>query len=875
MVRKALYLALLCATAAFCEQVGVSEFSGLNNNESPLIIGISQASDLQNVDVTPGGKSVKKRPGFGVYKDIDVGGVHGGHHFFDSTGNDVQVWGSSKSLTGIVSDGAPTVLVSSATEGATWDCADTQGFAYCVNSIRDVYVRTTGAAIAWQTSPLGTMIEATPDRMVVAGVVAAPSSLYISAANSFLAAGYTVGSLNSDAFIEPITAPGSHITHIRWACGKLLWWKDQSFGYTQFEDQYTLENKIVSDTIGTFDNTSAIDPGGNVWFRGQDGHIWRYDCSGLTKESIEITPNIQSSGRRTSNSWTQTTQADYNAGRVIPVLRLSTAIVNGDIMPTSFTVTSNLTSTVAGNDMTNNSFESETGGGPAFTGWAGSCSWAVGTSQSTTHCGTISAYDGSNFLANTIGQNDISLEIIDANTSALISSSTINTDTQTCGWTLFTGQATPSGQSVKVKLIPTAGGGCSFISSAFTSNGNTIKLYYQADNGGAGWRMSFDYVHGSPVLGVSSITATSSVYDTGVTSSMAQMQAQWSATISTANFSLFHSPTSGGTYVEVLSSTGTNTFVNRYLKVSSTVSFPASGVISSSVTIVARSTGTFYSDIKNSPNISTWGTFNPTSQLNDGTIAYNIRRATQSFTVLSSTPSSWTLLTPNSLITASVGTYFQISASFTVTAATQNPTINDFTVNWYDGSASDQVYMHYFDNAIWTSVAFGVGVSSNTHIFRRDLVNDGWTVYNFGTGGFLTQSNRLYFGDVSTGGNVFLYGSGTSDNGSAINAYWKSKEFTGTDPFNENQLTQIDLIASRDSNQSLTTSYTLGTSSTTAYTISLSSSATSIITHRKTLPAGKNGYTFNVKYSNNSTTGAFELLGYRLGYIQLPWKPSQ
>jgi hypothetical protein len=41
------------------EQVVQDKFGYLNNNESPVIIDPSQAQDLLNVDVTPGGASIK------------------------------------------------------------------------------------------------------------------------------------------------------------------------------------------------------------------------------------------------------------------------------------------------------------------------------------------------------------------------------------------------------------------------------------------------------------------------------------------------------------------------------------------------------------------------------------------------------------------------------------------------------------------------------------------------------------------------------------------------------------------------------------------------------------------------------------------------
>ena len=901
MVRKALLIASLCVTAAFCDQVAVSDFKGLNNDEANLVIGSEYAQDLLNVDVSAGGKSVVKRPGFGQYKDIDEGALHGGHHFFDSTGNDVQVWGSSKSLTGIVADGTPTVLISSATQGATWDCADTVGFAYCVNSSRDVYVRTTGAAIAWQTSPLGTMIEATPDRMVVAGVAAAPSSLYVSAANSFLASGYTVGSLNSDAFIEPITAPGSKLTHIRWGCGKLLWWKDQSFGYTQFEDQYTLENKIVSDTIGTFDNTSAIDPGGNVWFRGQDGHIYRYDCSGLTKESIEITPNIQSSGRRTSNSFIQTTLADWNGGSGNPPSAISTTTITDSITPTTFTVTENSSASGWGSGstsnatvwtssvslatnnsgtVTDNSFENAN----IATAWtvtngSGDSGWiSVNTVTAGANCNPT-PQSGSRIAQQAVTSGDLLVQTVSVDGNTVYDQGTVSWASNSCTWvqrTLTVSDAN-KGKRFRLRFKPGPNNSNIITQDSYILGGN-ITFYTATDQGSALKVFWIDNVES----GSSTITSgqfTSQAFNTGTPYSFVYTSATWTAVTSTPSIVLQKGPTATGPWLDINNSTGTNVQTNhrflRYLSSFTIEGGDARGYLSG-VQIIAKSSGPYYSAVKNAPNITAWSTFNPTPVLGDGTIIYNIRRATQPFTVLSSTPSGWTQLTENSLITASTGTYFQVIASFTITAATNTaPSLSDFTVNWYEGNASDQAYMHYFDNAIWTSVAFGVGVSSNTHIFKRDLINDGWTVYNFGAGGFLTQNNRLYFGDVSDGGKIFLYGSGTSDNGAAINAYWQSKEFAGSDPFMENQLTQIDTIVRRDPNQSLVATYTVGTSTATSYTISLSSTTTSIITHRKTLPSGKNGYSFNMKYSDNSTTGAFEILGYRLGFIQYPWKPSQ
>jgi hypothetical protein len=180
--------------------------------------------------------------------------------------------------------------------------------------------------------------------------------------------------------------------------------------------------------------------------------------------------------------------------------------------------------------------------------------------------------------------------------------------------------------------------------------------------------------------------------------------------------------------------------------------------------------------------------------------------------------------------------------------------------------------MLYFDNAIWETVPFGVGQSTNNYIFKYDLINDGWTLYNFGAGGMTAQANTLYFGSTSAG-NIFNFGTVRADNGSAIQAYWKSKDFSGSDPFLQNQLTNIDTFVKKDQGSTLTATYTMDTSTSTAYSISLSTSA-SFLESRKLLPSGKLGYQFNMKYGDTSSTSQWELFGFRIGYSPQPYRPS-
>lgn len=783
---KTLFALILLTSVCYAETIGVTSFKYVNTNENSTIINPTEAQDLLNIDITPGGKSFKKRAGYGLYKTVlsTSTGMHGGFHGYDSTGNDIQIWASSVAVLGIVADATPATIVSSMTVNSTIDCADTQGSVYCVNSSRNFYIRTNGASLtSWHTSPLGTMIEATPDRIAVAGVSATPNTIFVSGSNAFTT--YTVGPLATDPFTEVIAAPGSRITHLRWGCQRLLWWKDQSFGYLDFEDQYSAQVKTISDNIGTFDNTSAIDPGGSVWFRGQDGHIYEYNCSGLIKQTIEITPQMQTSGRRSANSWSYTNATDFSAGT------FSNTFYSGS-----------QSGVVISTDNTNVNGESfEEGSGNNFTYWTNSPATDYTRQTSSSwgdNCGTMSPRTGS-YFALTAGLStdtswSLSASVIDSVSSATITSMSFPWAINSCSYTQRTIPGVPASARTAVRIRfqnPLAiASSATLTSETFIYNGKDITFYSISDKH-VGANRTYIFID------------------------------------DVAN--------------------GKNTIDN----------------------------GLYYSAVKNAPNITSWGTFNAANSQNGGAHSFFIRSSTNTFTVLSSTP-NWIAHTAGAIISASTGTYFQFKDSFTVLNATstQNPILNNFQLNWFEGTASDQAYMLYFDNAIWATMAYGVGVSSNNYIFRRDLINQGWGFYNFGAGGMLIQNNKLYFGNV-TDGNVFQFGSGTSDNGNAITAFWKSKDFTGNDPFNQSSLTQLDIFAKKNTGQSITSTYTMDTSTSTSYSVSLNHALNSYVQNRKLLPFGKNGYTFNIKLGDSSATSDWEIFGFRITYTTLPWKPTQ
>lgn len=931
MIKKLLIALFVSCAPLWADQVAVSQFGLLNNNSPATALDSKQAQDLLNVDVTPGGLSVKKRSGYGLYKALSTGqAMHGGFHAFDSSGNDYQLWGSSTSLYAIVQDATPVQLISSATLNSTWDCTDTQGNSYCVTSSRDLFLRTNGTTKTWFTTPLGTMVESTPDRVIVAGVSGSPNTLFVSQSNTFT--NFTVGTAATDPFNEVIASPGSHITHIRWGCAKLLWWKDASFGYFDFDDQFTAQIKTVSDVIGTLDNTSAIDPGGRVWFRGQDGHTWMYDCSSLTKQSVDITPNVQASGRRTANAWTQSSQAEFATGGVTlngPSVSVSTAILSGSVVPSSFTgldtdsstfsqgsFTSAIDTTtdagaIALNTYVNSPFTSLTGWTTTAGAWSTSGSALVTSSNNSGLKRTSSPNPSGDFVLQfEINGNSACTNLSALNVGVLNASGS--------GYAIQIGNGgSGAGFPYRFTLnrcsswIDASGCQVSAQSTAASdqtcdSSWHQVQLTHENLTGGTSfyWDGNFKTVFTSatptsftdlkisavilPASGIRNLylaartgNFNSRAIDTGFFSPLYGIFTANGNGVATPTYAVRTSSSSSTAYgadsVITSGSVITNGTNKRYLVYSATMTFPNGSTAATmpnitDVSFIAASTGTYYSAVKNAPNLTAWSTFGTNQTLNDGTLTYFLRSSTNSFTVLSATP-TWVAQTIGGLVSASTGTYFQVRDDFAITVATQVPTLNDLTVNWFEGSATDQAYMLYFDNAIWESVAFGAGISVNNYIFKYDLINDGWTLYNFGAGGLLSTAQTLYFGDTAAG-NVYNFGTTTGDNGSTIQAYWRSKAFTGPDPFLQTQLTNIDTFAKKNQGSTLTATYTIENSTSTAYSISLSTGNTAFIQSRKLLPSGKLGYTFDMKYGDTSASSAWEILGFRIGFAQQPYRPT-
>lgn len=934
-------------------------FGGLNNTDSPIAIPANKAQDLLNVDVSPGGKSVKKREGYGLFSNLTIttSPVHGIYNFYDSNGNTVDIYFNDVYMAASVNGATPAVIISSGPSGATYQCVDSQGFAYCNNTLRTTLIKTNGAtysSIATVNST-GTLVAVTPERLVTSGFQEAANRIDFSAANNFT--GWTIGSAGTAATQFTVVSPGSEITHIVYAFGRLIWFKDSSFGYVfigQEEAQADWQVRIISPNVGTLDNTSVYWEG-VLYFRGQDGHIYAYDGSNLTKLTRDIQGTIAASQPQITNSWSQTTTSDFQAGSI--ATDISTATSDSLIAKTtSYTIStsandwgpSTLDNTVFVDTLTASGSLQTTfpenfttvrdGSNGSRAVWVAQYCAGSGAncSISTT---TLSSFVSSGQLTLTPASLSVSLvhtaerlNSINGGASYYFQINSFTKDParsfyfmlsnripqhegvlsplpvpgQNYYWTVGLGTNTVGDGSVSNSCVGNLRNwnGLTYslpakvtiyISPTFynvTINGvvsasNTVSscqltnpyAYFVTDQVGTGGSMSVSI--DSFTVTPQTFTYTSQTYDTGISSPVwGPFSVSSSAPNGTLSFTS-QSSNDGNTFdsaVSVSSNVVLTSNPKRYIKFNaafsySPVTLPGDVLSLSDYYFSSGSSGTFRSAVYNASNLRIWDTFLATRLDNGGTNTFYIRASNDSFTVNSATP-SWTAITPGDTPTISTGSYIQARDDFYAPTGTNSVTMNDFTIKWLEGSGSDKSYAAYFNNAILFSVTAGTTTTNNNRILRLDLINTDWYLYDIGTNGMLIRNNSLYFGS-STEGKIFKFGDSDDDDGDAINAYWKSKDFVVGNPFVKKEFVNLSASVGSVENSSMTITYTIDGSSSTSYQFPLYAGQDYYKHFNKNLPLGKVGSVFNIKFGNNGADQPFETFAIQYGLRDKPWVPSQ
>lgn len=879
-MRNFLLALLLLPSLSFAEKAGVvGSFKGLHNSESSILIDDNEAQDLSNVDFSPNGKAILKRDGYASFQSVGVAThpVTGGYFFKDVDGEEIIVAVNDGKVYKSESGGTFSAFITTDTSGAFYDFTDSQGILWRANSAKDEIVSYNGSAKTYYPSaPKGNQIEVLPDRAVISGTDANPNRLNFSASADFT--NYVTASLETSPFTEDIFLPGQDIVAIKAACGGVIAWTFDRMSLWTGTSQYDGQIVQISETIGTNQPSTIVNDLGVTYWQGQDGHWYSYDCNGVARISSNIDVSNFVTGR--PKNWTQTSQEDWDAGTLTYV---TSDITVGDVMLSTWTDTDTTTadfeafSSSSNVTITNNQVQLSTNNvdltNPGFEAALGA-EWttASGAARSTTQeqAGSWSL-DLSPSGCSPLGGMPASA-LQDSSGATLVS---ITFTSSPGAWT----QKTVSMSAYTGRWVRLSFAGGRLVSEYFLASGTDITFYYYGDPDlcqatGLGFLDTFEGGRSTTYSG----TFTSQTFDTALgvgrwlASDATRTANGHSVTFQTQSSANGSSWESAASWTPGSAPTST---ANRYIRYVVTMS--TGGTTNgtalpylSDATLSARaSSGTFTSQTKNiGANATSFGNFVRDQTLNSGTIGYFIRTAT---TEGGLSAASWTAMTHGSQISATIRPWIQIKSTFTATTATYNPTMHSFVINWNEGTIARHWGIVDKDHRLAWSVAENADtVPSVSYIYDQRFGS--WLKYSFPFYAPARSGDSIYFGSPSAG-TVYQYPSGTSDNGSAITAYWKSKDFVGSDPFVESDYNNWSFLGKAETGSNLDITYTVDTITATSRNFSLTDpNSLTIRRLNDYFPSGTYGSFINFKFGNNDADAPFEIYGFTYDYDNRPWR---
>lgn len=794
---------------------------GLNNSDASALIGDGEAQDLSNVDITDNQSGIKKRDGYAQFRTIGTStwGVRGAYYFRDVSGNDNLVHANNRSVFKSVNAAAYSAFITTDTAGSYYDFSDSQGYIYRFTNNRDEFVRWDGTTRTYfPSNPKGTQGEFTPSRLCVSGVSGTPNTIYFS--QSGVHTNFTTGIEEADPFTFNFGLGGQSINALKYALGGLFVWTRNTMSVLSFSNQYDISPREISTTLGTIQPYSILYDNNTVYWQAPDGHFYSYDGNVIDRISQRISGSVANFPSSSQKAYSVNTAALWGAGTLS--VGLSSTSTPGSISFDSSsktivdtfqdgTFSSNPTWTDIG--MSVSAFGIESIGGDYNVYLASSTGWTGGSNAADVL-----------YTANTNGK----VGAWEFNVKSNGTLGTYNVSFQLCD-SPPTDTAAEAG-CYKFYISNTAyrifAGGSQLATTAVTQNINTTERTFIVERSSTGVMGFYDN-------GILKLSAT----DTSITG------------LSYIGLGGSFVPADGTVtkiyYDDVMFDPFTSTYTYQTVRFTQGTATSWSAVGISQVLSSSTLTYAFYTDSDTSTDINNSATFTASQTVTNGTI-----------------PS------------IAVGSTATFAVFFNKSSIQQVPTVSEFSWSWFEGAEpANTIGSIDKDHRLFWSLTEGTSTVNNaTYIY--DTRFDSWLKYSVPMDGATRVGNALYFGGVSTGV-VYQYPSGNTDDGTAITAYWKSKDFIGSDPFTEKFYNSFSLLAKTQTGSSLTVDAFVNglATSTQTFTVSLTNSSSyPYIRFNERFRNGVSGSFINFKFGNAAGDSPFEFYSGRIDYTQKAWK---
>ena len=818
----------------------LNAWGGLDTYHDSAQIADTDASALSNVLTDR--RFLEKRTGSELFQTLLAGWSVLYMQEFVASSKTRYIIGHASSTVYASDTATAFAAISTTTLGYNLDCASAYGKEYCVDGFATPWGWNGTAVTRLSSAPICTFLEFADERLYCANTTAGDSRVHASAYGD--PADWTVPATSPLPADVPNLFTFQRTDGEGITCFKVTPWgkfvgKRHSTHILKGQDNDSYYKRIIDPGIGCVDDRSVQMVDGVLMWLALEG-VYAWEGSGKPELiSQDIDAEIKAARQLVSNkaNWVQTSQADWQLGVLNasgPGALVSETITPGSITPSSWTAIDTSSTDFAGGQLVNVistsplymdnvtlDGESFTDGNytsnPVWTVYSGT--WEVPSTskylQNTAVAGyiytpSVLAYGDWYFDINRGIQTNAVVYFINNNAYPNLSYSyfLIVSYRDTDGGKLnlvknSTGTAVvmceipgiPDNTWATVHVnrttaglftVTTPQGSCSATETTITSS--TYMTCGAQANSGA----SFDNFYGN--LYKPSGTYTSKWFDTGLSTPTGGpfVYGDYAPSGSTVAYSLRNSTDSAGgdapSWVWVSSNTsGGYRFPSskRYwqYKADMSTSYSTQTVVLSSVTLVARTTAEYYSDVKYiAATPITWLTLDATESADGGSLSYWTRASTGSFTKSSSTP-TWVAQTNHLQVTASTGSYYQWKTLFNVPSGSNAVTINDVATNWQEGSASpvaSLVWDHRYHLCVMNSST--TAKNDRCWVYQR---NKRWTHFDGPNYSALTLfNNEPLAGSAGTDGAIdkIMRPGVYSDKGAAIDAYWETPDYTWEQP---------------------------------------------------------------------------------------------
>jgi hypothetical protein len=820
----------------------VYDFShGVDTYHSSLSLPESFVQNSLNVlfdDVSP----ITKRKGFTVAFSSNAFSYQNTWTYTDSTSTSwIIVRGTSSIIANNLSGGA-SVKIATVSVNDLVSSVNSQSSVFFVDPTQGVYQWNGTSTTYIAGSPKGNIITQWHGRLWVAGQTI-PNGNILNGSQYLDGTVWAVGTAANQPvqFTVGLQDNFEKLTALYPYLDTMYAFKQASTYALYGFDQTNFQISVITQECGCVDPFSIQTYNGGLKFVSLRGveDFNGYACNRISDSIKNKIDSAISQGSFSQQSWILQNALDWNSGAFngpntlsvsisAPALVLSTGTANDALNGTFNSTYSNGSSVQLSTRATTvNNGDFETGD---LTNWSTTLGSVV-ASKAGVNC-TMTPNSGSYFESSSnVNQASeaqtplMRVQIQEQGTNIVLTSVDFTAAINNCSWTRVSLSEVGLQGRVGYLTVRDVTDSLTFLitsNSNFVLNGQNMLFSWASDTSlvdSFGINVGIDNFSGGASF-ISSGTYTTKSVDTLVSNPLVLNGATWSLNGNSPipSFS-FQSSANNIAWTDYSNSTGVTANTNRYLRVISTMTTNGMtnsvGSVNSLSFQWVASSGAFKSPSHAMTGISSFGNFLASQNLNGGSIAYSLCTSSSSDMI----PSACGIQPSNAQITVATNTYVDWFATFSVTAVSQAPALNNGVVQWYSGNRPTPMASAIWDNRYWLSV------TTNTMDGFNDAVlvlgrTGAWSIFDLHAGGFTQSKGNLYHSDSQGTGNVYIDNQGYNDNGVAINAFIQTKDYCQNDPTAENYYESIYPSMDNGGNYSMSIQYAMDRLNGTLYSLS-------------------------------------------------------